>query len=251
MLEREKLSGPNFNDWYRQLRIVLRAERKYQVLEEPRPVAPAANASTEALAEYAAAYDRHNEQAGVELYDLIDVLHDLRHEQGTPVSAHILKMKGYFEQLERLKFPYAKQVQIGLILKSLSKDFEEFGRNYTMHSMDKTVPKLLAMAVEFEKKLPKKTATPNCLMIKGGKVQKGKQPKGKGKADGKGKQGLRRGKKLKPGSLQLFVGNGLPAAVEEIDDYHLILPNGNPDYELIVTGYCDAGFQTDKDDTKS
>nr|XP_043638003.1 uncharacterized protein LOC122609007 [Erigeron canadensis] len=188
MLEREKLSGPNFNDWYRQLRIVLRAERKYKVLEEPRPVAPAANASTEALAEYAAAYDRHNEQAGVELYDLIDVLHDLRHEQGTPVSTHILKMKGYFEQLERLKFPYAKQVQIGLILKSLSKDFEEFGRNYTMHSMDKNVPELLAMAVEFEKKLPKKTATPNCLMIKGGKVQRGKQPKGKGKADGKGKQ---------------------------------------------------------------
>nr|XP_043611639.1 uncharacterized protein LOC122583283 [Erigeron canadensis] len=172
MLEREKLSGPNFNDWYRQLRIVLRAERKYQVLEEPRPVAPAANASNEALAEYAAAYDRHNEQAGVELYDLIDVLHDLRHEQGTPVSAHILKMKGYFEQLERLNFPYAKQLQIGLVLKSLSKDFEEFGRNYSMHSMDKTVTELLAMAVEFEKKLAKKTATPNCLMIKGVRSKK-------------------------------------------------------------------------------
>nr|XP_043615989.1 uncharacterized protein LOC122587902 [Erigeron canadensis] len=123
-------------------------------------------------------------QAGVELFDLIDVLHDLRHEEGTPVSAHILKMKGYFEQLERLNYPYAKQVQIGLILKSLSKDFEEFGRNYTMHSMDKTVMELLAMANEFEKKLPKKTATPNVLMIKGGKVQKGKQPKGKGKAEG-------------------------------------------------------------------
>nr|XP_043638044.1 uncharacterized protein LOC122609047 [Erigeron canadensis] len=188
MLEREKLSGPNFNDWYRQLRIVLRAETKYQVLEEPRPVAPAANASNEALAEYAAAYDRHNEQAGVELYDLIDVLHDLRHEQGTPVSAHILKMKGYFVQLERLNYPYVKQVQIGLVLKSLSKDFEEFGRNYTMHSMDKTVTELLAMAIEFEKKLPKKTATPNVLMIRGGKVQRGKKPKGKGKADGKGKQ---------------------------------------------------------------
>ena len=26
---------------------------------------------------------------------------------------------------------------------------------------------------------------------------------------------------------------------------------GNPDAELKVTGYCDAGFQTDKDDTKS
>jgi hypothetical protein len=26
---------------------------------------------------------------------------------------------------------------------------------------------------------------------------------------------------------------------------------GNPDHELKVTGYCDAGFQTDKDDTKS
>jgi hypothetical protein len=26
---------------------------------------------------------------------------------------------------------------------------------------------------------------------------------------------------------------------------------GNPDTELKVTGYCDAGFQTDRDDTKS
>lgn len=202
MLEREKLSGPNFNDWFRQLRIVLRAEKKSYILEEQTPVVPGANATTEELAAYSDAYDRHNEvaclmlgsmnadlqkqfenyfpldminelkslyekQAGVELFDLVDQLHDLRHEQGTPVSSHILKMKRYFEQLERLNYAYPQPITIGMILKSLSKDFEDFVRNYNMHSMNKTIAELHAMANEYEKKLPKKSATPQVHMIRG------------------------------------------------------------------------------------
>ena len=41
-------------------------------------------------------------------------------------------------------------------------------------------------------------------------------------------------KKLKPGALQLFVGNGLPAAVEAIGDFNLVLPSGL----LIVLDNC-------------
>nr|GEW98526.1 hypothetical protein [Tanacetum cinerariifolium] len=39
-------------------------------------------------------------------------------------------------------------------------------------------------------------------------------------------QGLRRSKKLKPGALSLYVGNGQRAAVEAIGTYHLCLPSG-------------------------
>ena len=35
ILEKDKLAGPNFMDWERNLRIVLRHERKWYVLEEP------------------------------------------------------------------------------------------------------------------------------------------------------------------------------------------------------------------------
>ena len=39
-------------------------------------------------------------------------------------------------------------------------------------------------------------------------------------------QGLRASKKLKPGALNLFVGNGQRAGVEAIGNYHLCLPSG-------------------------
>ena len=44
LLEKEKLNGTNFLDWFRNLRIVLKQERKEYVIEEPVPIEPAANA---------------------------------------------------------------------------------------------------------------------------------------------------------------------------------------------------------------
>ncbi|GJT38595.1 hypothetical protein Tco_0938460 [Tanacetum coccineum] len=40
--EKQKLTGPNFIDWYRQLRLVLSTEHKEKYLEQPIPVAPVA-----------------------------------------------------------------------------------------------------------------------------------------------------------------------------------------------------------------
>ncbi|GKA37686.1 retrotransposon protein, putative, ty1-copia subclass, partial [Tanacetum coccineum] len=42
MLEREKLSGTNFNDWFRSLRLVLRVVKKLFTIEQPIPPAPIA-----------------------------------------------------------------------------------------------------------------------------------------------------------------------------------------------------------------
>ncbi|GJX07566.1 hypothetical protein Tco_0195498 [Tanacetum coccineum] len=38
--EKQKLTGPNFIDWYQQLRIVLSIEDKLNYLEQPIPPAP-------------------------------------------------------------------------------------------------------------------------------------------------------------------------------------------------------------------
>nr|GEZ77521.1 zinc finger, CCHC-type [Tanacetum cinerariifolium] len=38
--EKQKLTGPNFIDWYRQLKIVLSVEDKLDYLEQPIPSAP-------------------------------------------------------------------------------------------------------------------------------------------------------------------------------------------------------------------
>ena len=47
ILEANKLTGANYIDWLRNLKIVLRSEKLGYVLEKPVPPTPAGNASTE------------------------------------------------------------------------------------------------------------------------------------------------------------------------------------------------------------
>ena len=44
ILEKDKLNGTNFLDWYINLRIILKQERKEYILNQPVPNKPAANA---------------------------------------------------------------------------------------------------------------------------------------------------------------------------------------------------------------
>ncbi|GJX57046.1 hypothetical protein Tco_0286943 [Tanacetum coccineum] len=169
------------------------------VIEQPIPPAPAADSAANVLAECNAIYDAYNEelksmfekQAGVERFDLIQTFHACKQEEGKPVAAYVLQMKGYVDQLERLGYVLPQDLTVGLILNGLTKDFAGFVRNYNMHNMGKTVGKLHAMLIEYEKGLPKKAETPQVMMIKGGKIQKSNKKslkaKGKGKANGKGK----------------------------------------------------------------
>ncbi|GJZ00853.1 retrotransposon protein, putative, ty1-copia subclass [Tanacetum coccineum] len=76
-----------------------------------------------------------------------------------------------------------------------------------MHGMGKTVNELHAMLKLHEDTLPKKDANPALHAIRAGR-------------------GLRGSKKLKPGALSLYVGDGHRAAVEAIGTYHLELPSG-------------------------
>nr|GEV11017.1 hypothetical protein [Tanacetum cinerariifolium] len=148
--EREKLSGNNFNDWFRQLKLVLRVEKKMYVIEQPLPAAPAADSAA-------------NKQAGVERFDLIQTFHACKQEEGKSVVADNLQIKGYVDQLERLGYMLPQDLI--------------------------TIGKLHAMLIEYEKGLPKNDETPQVMMIKDGKIQKSKKKllkaKGKGKANGK------------------------------------------------------------------
>ncbi|XP_017979882.1 PREDICTED: RNA-directed DNA polymerase homolog, partial [Theobroma cacao] len=47
ILDATKLTGPNFLDWFRNLKIVLKQEKKYYVLDTPIPPVPVADASVE------------------------------------------------------------------------------------------------------------------------------------------------------------------------------------------------------------
>ena len=130
MIDRDKLTGENFNDWYRSLRITLRMARRYDYLGEPLPEKPADDATQAVKDAYNIEYEKHNDVAclmlagmdtqlqkrfepfgpmdminelrrmfekppAAELYDLIESLHNCKQEAGKSVSAHFLSMKYY------------------------------------------------------------------------------------------------------------------------------------------------------------
>ncbi|GKG05620.1 hypothetical protein Tco_0325706, partial [Tanacetum coccineum] len=61
--EREKLTGDNFNDWYRSLRIVLRVAGTYDYLYKPCPDEPPENATENVKAAWKAEYKIHSDVA--------------------------------------------------------------------------------------------------------------------------------------------------------------------------------------------
>nr|GEV82081.1 hypothetical protein [Tanacetum cinerariifolium] len=186
--EKQKLTGPNFIDWYRQLRLVLLTEDKENFLEHPIPEAPVAPPGQQvppAAAELKAMFSKQAEQ---------ELLQSMR------------------------EFHTYKQEEVSLILVSLNKDYDSFVQTYNMHGIGKTLNKLHAMLKLHEDTLPKKDATLALHAIRAGRVMlRGVMVKAKG---------LRESKKLKPGALSQYVGDGHHAAVEVIRTYHLELPSG-------------------------
>src|SRR6185312_13322227 len=61
VLEKDKLHGTNYADWIRNLRIVLRAEKKEDVLDTPLPEEPADDATAAAKNAYNKACDNNLE----------------------------------------------------------------------------------------------------------------------------------------------------------------------------------------------
>nr|ABF97003.1 retrotransposon protein, putative, Ty1-copia subclass [Oryza sativa Japonica Group] len=143
ILEKEKLTGTNFLDWYHNLRIVLRQEHKEFVLTQPFPAdlpnnAPAAQCreherrcneyldisclmlatmSPELQRQYEALND-HTIITGLRnMFE--DQARAERLAEGNPVSLHVIKMIGYTESLDKLGFPLSRELATDLILQSL------------------------------------------------------------------------------------------------------------------------------------
>nr|GFA44528.1 hypothetical protein [Tanacetum cinerariifolium] len=164
MFKKEKLFGNNFNDWFRQLKLVLRVEKNMYITELPILPALVADSTVNELK------SMFEKQAGVERFDLIQTFHACKQEEGKPVVAYVQKMKGYVEQLEHLGYVLPQDLSVGLIMNGLISDFARFVRNYNMHNMGKKIGELHAMLIEYEKSLPKKVESPQVMAIRGGKI---------------------------------------------------------------------------------
>ncbi|KAG8478355.1 hypothetical protein CXB51_028118 [Gossypium anomalum] len=189
VLEKDKLNGLNFLDWFRNLRIVLKQEQKLYVIEKPLPNEPPANASRAGKD----AYKKHlDEMVDVGCLMLATMNLELQKQHEDMVS---------YDMIEHLKELYqgkqGKQGKRGSIsLRPYSNDsYSQFVLNFNMNEIDKTLPQLLSMLRTAEGNM-KKVGPKPILMVRNNKgKRKAKvptKPKGKGKPNlGKGKATLK------------------------------------------------------------
>ncbi|GJU14804.1 retrotransposon protein, putative, ty1-copia subclass, partial [Tanacetum coccineum] len=280
MFEKEKLSGNNFNDWFCQLKLVLRVEKKMYVIEQPFPAALAVDSQAQVLSQWYAVYDAYNEvaclilismtpklhrqfensspydmikelkfmfekHAGVERFDLIQTFHACKQEEGKPVAAYILQMKGYVDQLERLGYMLPQDLIVGLILNGLTKDFAGFANKKSLKAKgngksngkgkDKQVyiPKPKNPKPSAKEHPTKDDTCHHCKEVGIFAIElfaflnkSWVYDTGCGTQICITKHGFREARKLKQGVLYLNVGNGVRTQVEAIGSYDLVLPNG-------------------------
>ena len=67
------------------------------------------------------------------------------------VSTHVLKVIGYIERLEVLRFKMDKDLEIDLILQSLPESFKAFILNFNMNQLERSLSDLLNMLKVAEK----------------------------------------------------------------------------------------------------
>ncbi|XP_074556263.1 uncharacterized protein LOC141812121 [Curcuma longa] len=179
ILKENKLTGPNYIDWKRNLDIVLTAEEYKFVLLQECPSLPDKDATEEEIErhrkwmkadEMARCYIlasmsnvlQHQHQAMPTAYDMMLNLKELfghqnraaRQEamrnlmtttmkEGTPVREHILKMMAHLNEIEVLGGEIDGETQVDIILQTLPKSFEQFRLNYNMNKRLYSLAELL------------------------------------------------------------------------------------------------------------
>ncbi|GJT12223.1 hypothetical protein Tco_0859265 [Tanacetum coccineum] len=155
MFDREKLSGTNFNDWFRPLKLVLRVEKKLFVIEQPIPPALHADSSVQVLVQWNAVYNAHNEVVTTHNFSNTPGYYTVATYFGSVTEVACLMLRsmtpellrqfenyssyemlqelksmfekqGYVEQLERLGYVLPQDLSVGLIMNGLTGDFAGF-----------------------------------------------------------------------------------------------------------------------------
>ena len=230
ILDKDKLTGPNFLDWRRKLKIVLDYERLYYVLDmiDPDPIDN--DSSTEKVAAYhkwesdelkvrsyikasmsstlQEQYERvdssveimehlqelYGESSETARYDVTSKLFRMKMKDGTPVSDHVLQMINLIDQTEAFDLGLTFKIKVDLILQSLTPAFKGFISNFNMNKLIRSTKSLS----ELHGSLKTYEKTENILKVEGndkGAVLAVSGPQ-KGKKKKKGKK--QPSKKFKP-----------------------------------------------------
>ncbi|GFQ01585.1 hypothetical protein PHJA_002302400 [Phtheirospermum japonicum] len=192
ILDQNKLTGPNFLDWIRNLKLVLTVDERLYVLTErpsfeplPDDVTDAQHAElerwkkddvhakcymiTSMVPELARKYElfahaadikenlesMYSENTRVSRYAATKELVPLRLREGASVHEHILKMITLIEKLVNLDVVLPSELQVDLILLSLPSSYEQFIVNFNMNKLDPTLDVMLNMLVSYEATIKK------------------------------------------------------------------------------------------------
>ena len=179
ILKDNKLTGPNFITWKRNLDIVLTSDDYKFVLTEPCPPIPSKDdsemdhsyyelwkkadrmATCYMLASMSDVLQSQHQSMGsaadimlnlTEMFGgqsraarqvAMKALMNTNMAEGTPVRDHVLKMIGHLNELEILGAEIDGETQIDILLQSLPNSFNQFRLNYTMNKLNYTLAELL------------------------------------------------------------------------------------------------------------
>ncbi|GJR54858.1 retrotransposon protein, putative, ty1-copia subclass [Tanacetum coccineum] len=138
-------------------------------------------------------------QAEQELLQTVKDFHSCKQEEGQSVSSYVLKIKSYIDNLERLWHPVSLNLRPKIPPPPKREDpakdsiYHECGET---GQWKRNCPQYLAELLKKKKNTALRAS------------------------------GLRASRKLKPGALSLYVGNGQREAVEAIGVFYLCLPSG-------------------------
>ncbi|GJY28603.1 retrotransposon protein, putative, ty1-copia subclass [Tanacetum coccineum] len=211
LFEKQKLTGNNFLEWYRNLRIVLSTEDKLPFLEQPIPVLPVppqgqanppdvitthqawVKAQKEIVRLMLMTMDPKIQKTLVHLgaYDMLKEL------QSLILCAECLQDRQIQDSiaLPTEVSPGCETRRRGISVCSVMsskikrKEYKGFIQNYNMHSMGKTVNELHAMLKLHEQTLPPKEVAPALHAIRAWRIQKNQKKKSHKAAKGNQRKG--------------------------------------------------------------
>ena len=189
VLGRERLTGPNYMDWMRNLRFTLRYENKEYVLDEQIPkidddstqeeieahrkhyddankvsciMASSMSPELQRTFENTWAYEMNQQlkemfqaKASKERLDVVKSLMACKPKLGSSICAFVLEMKGYFDRLESLNMVFDTELSINIILSGLPADYNQFVLSYQMNGKETSIMELHSLLQTAEQGIKK------------------------------------------------------------------------------------------------
>ncbi len=192
ILDQNKLTGPNFLDWIRNLKLVLTVDERLYVLNERPPSAPLPDTASDAeianlakwkkddlhakcymiasmVPELARKYESfknaadikdhlesmYSENTRASRYTATKELVTMRLREGASVHEHGLKMITLIEKMVDLDVTLLAEMSVDLILLSLPSSYEPFIVNFNMNKLNPPLDELMNMLISFESTIKK------------------------------------------------------------------------------------------------